>query len=489
MELTSAITHRDALYIGGEWVPPRGGGWLQVTSPVTEETFGRVPGATPSDVDDAVAAAREAFDRGRWPRMTVGDRADILMRMVDALEPHLTGLVDLQIDEIGSPRRFIERTTLGVRRQVAAEIAIAEAFHTQETRAGAPGDVVVVQEPVGVVGAVIPWNAPVALIMLKMLPAVLAGCTIVIKPAVESPLSAYVVAEALIEAGMPAGVVNIVAGDGTVGGRLVAHPDVDLVTFTGGTATGRRIAATCAELIRPVTLELGGKSAAIVLDDADLDRDLDALIAGSIPNNGQVCHATTRILVSENKHDETVARIVGRLARMKVGDPHDADTDFGPVVSAAQRGRVEARIAEAVAAGAHLAFGGGRPPIDRGWFVEPTVFSHVANDMAIAREEVFGPVMVVIPYRDVDHAIELANDSPYGLGGAVFAADPLRALEVARRMVTGTCVINSDSMPPGGGGPFGGRKQSGLGVEHGPEGFRAHFRVKSIGLPAGFRPA
>jgi len=312
----------------------------------------------------------------------------------------------------------------------------------------------------------------------------LTGCPIIIKPAPESPLSAYIVAEALAQAGLPSGLVSIIPGGREVGEYLISHRGVDKVSFTGSTLAGRRIASICGEQIKPVTLELGGKSAAIVLDDADLGKLLPALIDSSMPNNGQACAATTRILAPSSRYDEVVDRLVAAVGSMKLGNPLDKDTDFGPLVAARQRERVEGYIRSGIDQGAKVVLGGGRPAINRGWYVEPTIFTEVENSMRIAQEEIFGPVIAVIRYRTEDEAIRIANDSIYGLGGGVFSADTERALLVAAQLRTGTCSINHGILG-GGGGPFGGYKQSGLGREFGPEGIASHYELKSISLPPG----
>jgi betaine-aldehyde dehydrogenase len=475
---------RDNFFIGGEWAKPAGTGAIDVISPITEEVFGRVPESTPSDIDSAVAAARRAFDEGPWPRMSIPERANYLLRMVDLIEPHLNEAVDLQVNEMGGPRKFAEPYTVTLGHQVRMMIETAHSVPIREIRNGMFGKVVVRREPIGVVAAVIPWNGPFVLLTSKLLPALLTGCAIIIKPAPESPLSAYIVAEALAQAGLPSGLVSIIPGGREVGEYLISHRGVDKVSFTGSTLAGRRIASICGEQIKPVTLELGGKSAAIVLDDADLGKLLPALIDSSMPNNGQACAATTRILAPSSRYDEVVDRLVAAVGSMKIGNPLDKDTDFGPLVAARQRERVEGYIRSGIDQGAKVVLGGGRPAIDRGWYVEPTIFTEVENSMRIAQEEIFGPVIAVIRYRTEDEAIRIANDTIYGLGGGVFSADTERALSVAAQLRTGTCSINHGILG-GGGGPFGGYKQSGLGREFGPEGIASHYELKSISLPPG----
>jgi aldehyde dehydrogenase (NAD+) len=479
---------QNKFFIGGQWVEPAGSGVIDVISPITEEVFGRVPEPVFADIDRAVADARRAFDRGPWSQMSVAERATFLARMVEILEPQLQSLVDLQINEMGGPRNSIEPMTHFLKWQVAALTNFAMALPVREIRDGMIGKLVVTREPMGVVAAVIPWNGPVVMIMQKMLPALLAGCSIIIKPAPESPLSAYLVADALAQAGLPLGVVSIVAGGREVGEYLVSHPGIDKVTFTGSTAAGRRVGSICGDHIKPVTLELGGKSAAIILADVDLEKEIPTLIQSSLPNNGQACIATTRILAPGSLYKEVVDRLVTAIGSMKVGNPLDDDTDFGPLVAARQRDRVEGYIKIGVEEGAKIALGGGRPKINKGWFVEPTIFTGVDNSMRIAQEEIFGPVVSVIRYDTEEDAIKIANDSVYGLGGAVLTADIEHGLAVAAQIRTGTCVINGGARA-GGGGPFGGYKQSGIGREYGPEGIGSYYQLKTVSLPAEVNPA
>jgi betaine-aldehyde dehydrogenase len=480
---------RDTFFIGGEWTAPAGDGWLDVASPTTEEVFGRVPESTPADIDAAVAAAREAFENGPWPRMTVAERGEYLLRMVEVLRPRVEELTRLQIDEMGGPYVFMQPITGGILNAVAYEIGVASGIDRVEVRDGAAGKVIVRRDPVGVSAGIIPWNGPMPVLIGRMLPALLSGCTLVMKPAPETPLSGYVVAEALAEAGLPKGVFNLVPGGREVGEHLVKHPGVDRVSFTGSSVTGSQVASLCGAQLKPATLELGGKSAAIVLPDADLDQTLPLLISGSFDNTGQVCHATTRILVSREQADELVERLAADVAGMKVGDPHDADTYFGPLVAERQRDRVEGYIASGLREGARAVIGGGRPADQpKGWFVEPTIFVDVESSMQIAREEIFGPVVCVMPYMTEDEAVAIANDSEYGLGGAIYTSDVEHGLELAARVKTGMCRIN-DGPPAGGGGPFGGVKRSGLGRERSREGYQNYFELKSVTLPAGYVPS
>jgi aldehyde dehydrogenase (NAD+) len=338
------------------------------------------------------------------------------------------------------------------------------------------------------VAAVIPWNAPLQIAMMKLAPGLLSGCTFVLKPDPKTPLNALRLADLLTEAGVPGGVVNIVPADRDASEHLVAHPGVDKVTFTGSSTAGRRVAALCGNDLRRVTLELGGKSAAIVLDDADLGTVAESLRIGSFRNTGQVCSLKTRIVVPRPREAEFLDALTAVVASMPVGDPHDPATQLGPLVSAAQRDRVEGYLAAGKADGARVVVGGGRPSgFETGYFVEPTIFAGVTPSMTIAQEEIFGPVVSVLTYDTVDEAVAIANDSVYGLNGSVFTADPDRGMGVAARMRTGT--VELDGSPAGFYAPFGGFKSSGIGREAGLEGFDAYVETKSIGLPAGFQPS
>jgi aldehyde dehydrogenase (NAD+) len=481
------FSHEDFL-IGSRWAKPAGSRKINVISPVTEELIGSVPEPTTADIDYAVAVARAAFDEGPWPRMSVQDRAAILLRAADLLQPELGRAVDIQIDEMGGARKFIEPFTLGLAQYMRSVAALASALPTREVRDGFAGKVVVLREPIGVVAAIIPWNSPLGTLMTKLLPALLTGCPLIVKPAPESPLSAYVIADVLARAGLPEGVISIIAGGREIGEYLISHAGVDKVSFTGSTAAGRRVGAICGEQIKPATLELGGKSAAIILDDVDLDRHLSTIIESSIPNNGQACVATTRVLAPAGRYNEIVEGLVAGVASMQMGDPRDRNVDLGPLVSARQRERVESFIKAGVVGGARLVLGGGRAKQAKGWYVNPTIFADVDNSMRIAQEEIFGPVLAVIRYESQEQAIRIANDSMYGLGGAVFTADTERGLKVAAEIRTGSCVINDGSFA-GGGGPFGGYKRSGIGRELSTEGITSHYLLKSISLPPGVVPA
>jgi aldehyde dehydrogenase (NAD+) len=482
------VTHGnyDQLFIGGQWVPSEGDGKADVISPSTEVVIDSVVSASRADVDRAVSAARSALETGEWARSTPEDRIALLQRFRDLLSGHRDELANLLTDEIGCP--IAQTRTV----QLDAPLAVLDAYLTlapdypfRSTRTSANGRALITREPVGVVAAIAPWNVPVGIAVQKMTPALLAGCTVVFKPAPESPLNAYFLAELFIKAGLPPGVVNVVPADRDVSSYLVTHPGVDKVTFTGSTAAGRRIASLCGQDIRRVSLELGGKSAGIVLDDADLDATVELLRMGSLRNSGQICSLKTRLLVSKRRHADFVDRLIGMVESMPVGDPHDVDTQIGPMITSQQRERVEGYITAGREQGARIVLGGGRPAhLDRGWFVEPTIFTDVAPDMTIAQEEIFGPVLAVLTYDDEDEAVSIANDSSYGLNGAVYTTDLDRGLTVAQRIRSGAVEINGS--PIGQSAPMGGFKCSGLGRENGPEGLSSFLELRAIGLPAGF---
>ena len=472
----------DKLFIGGKWVPPAGTGTIDVISPHTEEPMGRVPEGTEADIDAAVAAAREAFDHGPWPRMTPQERCAIVQRFTDIYASKMPELAALITEEMGSPISFSELAQApSPWMMLTTFLRIAAEFDWEETRTGMLGEQVIVRrEPVGVVGAVAPWNVPQFNVMNKLAPALVTGCTIVIKPAPETPLDINVVADWLVEAGVPEGVVSIVPGGPAVGEYLVRHAGIDKVSFTGSTAVGRKIGAICGEQLKRFSLELGGKSAAIILDDADLGAMMDDLKFAALMNNGQACIAQTRILASRSRYDEVVDAMGGMMASLNTGDPADHATDIGPLVAKRQQERVEKYIALGQEEGARVVVGGnGRPAgLDRGWYVQPTLFAGVSNEMRVAREEIFGPVLVVIPYEDEEDAIRIANDSEYGLAGSVWTKDGAHALDIARRIRTGTLAVNRYLMDFI--APFGGFKSSGIGREFGREGLEEYTEAKSM---------
>ena len=478
--------HYETLYIGGQWVAARADETITAISASTEEVLGSVPHAGPADVDAAVAAARSAFDSpGGWPQWEPARRAEALRRLADALEKRSGDVVERVSGQNGMP--------VNVGRQMEAVFpptllryyaGLVENTPIDETRSALFGGSTLVRRvAIGVVGAIVPWNFPASLAAFKYAPALAAGCTIVLKPSPETVLDSYVLGEAVEEAGLPAGTVNIVPGGRETGAYLVAHRDVDKVAFTGSTAAGRSVAETCGRLLRPVTLELGGKSAAIVLDDARLDLQALAakLVIATLANNGQTCFLGTRILAPRSRYEEVVEVFTALASSLKVGDALDPETQMGPMASARHRDKVEAYIAKGRGEGARVTTGGGRPAnLDRGWFVEPTVFADVDNSATIAQEEIFGPVLAVIPYSDDDDAVRIANDSAFGLGGSVWTEDPQRGLAVAKRVRTGTIGVNTYLPDPA--SPFGGMKSSGIGRELGPEGLEAYRQFQSIYL-------
>ena len=471
-------------FIGGDWVKPSSPETFDVISPFTEQPIATVAKAQRADVDAAVAAARRAFDEGSWPRMGVHERIDAVGRLKSEFERRRDTLAQVITDEMGSPitqSRTIQATVPVAMMQ--AHMDIARSYHWREVRKSASGNSLVRREPKGVVALIVPWNVPMMTVVQKLGPALMSGCTVVVKPAPESPLSAYVMAEMIAAAGFPAGVVNIVTADREESEYLAVHPGIDKVSFTGSTAAGRTLARLCGELLRPITLELGGKSAGIFLDDADIPAAVEALKLGSFRNSGQICTLKTRVLVSRKRKGDVVAALAEMVAGMPVGDPNDPKTHIGPMVSAKQRDRVESYIDIGIKEGGRAVVGGlGRPEgLNHGWFVRPTLLTEVDPNSRLAQEEVFGPVLAVLTYDDEDEAIEIANNSQFGLSGAVFSNDVERAVSVAERVKTGVVEVNG--APFGFRSPFGGVKQSGLGRESGWEGFEPYVEIKSIGLP------
>ena len=474
----------DRFYIGGQWVAPAGSATIDVISPHTEEVIGRVPEGTAADMDRAVAAARDAFDNGPWPQMDPADRAAAVGRLADIYASRLGDFAEIITEEMGSPITFSQLAQAPQPQMMLSYFAdLGKTFTWEDERPGLFGPVTVRREPVGVVAAIVPWNVPQFTIMTKLPAALVAGCTVVVKPAPETPLDSYLLAELIEQAELPPGVVNIVPAGREVGEHLVSHPDVDKVAFTGSTAAGRRIGSICGQQLKRCSLELGGKSAAIILDDADLAATMGWLEMASLMNNGQACVAQTRILAPRSRYDETVDALAGMVAGLAVGDPGDPATQIGPLVAKRQQERVEGYITVGQEEGAKVVTGGSRASgQERGWYVAPTVFADVDPAMRIAREEIFGPVLSVIPYEDEEHAIKIANDSDYGLAGTVWTADADHGMRIARRVRTGTYGVNMYMIETC--APFGGYKASGIGRELGPEGLMSYLEYKSIASPA-----
>jgi acyl-CoA reductase-like NAD-dependent aldehyde dehydrogenase len=474
----------DKLFINGGWRSPQATETLEVISPSTEQLIARVPSSSVADIDAAVAAAHHAFDSGQWANSSLQERVAVLTKFADALEANAPAVAELLTEDMGCPISQARTAQVGAAISIARSyLGIVAGYPFETIRQSESGSALVLRKPVGVVAAIVPWNVPFGVTFHKLFPALLSGCTMVVKPAPEAPLFAYWLAQALADAGLPAGVVNVTPANREVSEHLVTHRGVDKVAFTGSTAVGRRIASLCGNDLRKFTLELGGKSAAVILDDADLDATVEALRNGSFRNSGQVCTLKTRVVVSKDRESEFLERLRAMIETMPVGDPHDEATQIGPMVSERHRGTVEGFIETGRKEGARLLVGGGRPSgLDRGWFVQPTVFCGVSPEMRIAQEEIFGPVLAVLTYADEDEAVDIANNSRYGLSGAVFTQDLDRGLQIARRIHSGAVDLNG--VFGGWAAPFGGVKDSGIGRESGPEGFEAYVNVMTVGMPA-----
>lgn len=470
----------EKLFIGGQWVEPISKQRLEVVSPVTEETLLSYPEAGRPDIDRAVAEARDAFDNGPWPHFTPAERARHLRRVAELLSERLDEIANAWTLQVGAP--------IGLTKKLVGQNPTLFKYYADlietypfvdDRKRDDGGKVKVVKEPVGVCAAITPWNAPLVLLSYKVAAGLAAGCTMVSKPSPETPLEAYLLAECIEKAGLPPGVFNLVPAGREGGDYLVRHKDIDKVAFTGSTAAGKHIAAVCAERLARVSLELGGKSAAMLLDDADFAAALPSLMVYTMPITGQVCFSLTRILVPERRKQEFLDIYLGAVSKIKVGDPFSPETQMGPLTMARQLSRVQGYIAAGRAEGAQIACGGGRPKgLDKGYYIEPTVFTGVHPYMKIAQEEIFGPVVSVITYSDEDDAIRKANNSTYGLAGSVYTSRPERGYEMARRLRAGTVTVNGMIVDPK--QPFGGFKQSGIGREGGPEGLDNYLETKTI---------
>ena len=469
---------RDHLYINGEWTAPDGAGRIGVVDADTEEVMARIPEGTQVDVDLAVAAARSAFEA--WTATAADERAGFIQRLHDGLLARTTEVGNLIAREVGTPLAMATLIQAAAPVMIMGSyVELARTFAFEER----VGSSLVVREPVGVVAAVTPWNYPLYQLVCKVAPALAAGCTVVAKPSEVAPLSAFVLAEVVHEAGLPPGVFNLVTGYGpVVGEALAAHPQVDMVSFTGSTLAGRRVAAVAAGTVKRVTLELGGKSPSVVLDDADLAEAVRATVSQCLLNSGQTCIAWSRMLVPRALQDEAVEIARGVVEEFTVGHPLDGVARLGPLATKDQQERVQAWIRRGTEEGATLVTGGDEPPtgLERGFYVRPTVFADVTPAMAIAQEEIFGPVLAVMPYDDEDDAVAIANDTVYGLHGAVFSGDRERGLALARRLRTGQVDVCGGGFNPV--APFGGYKQSGLGRELGRLGLEEYLEVKSLQL-------
>ena len=475
------MDRREDLFIDGEWRPAHGKQSSDVLDPATEEIWASVPIADEVDVDRAVTAAHRALPG--WASRTPSERAALLRRLADEVEARTSDFTSVITHENGTPVAESGGAAPHAGLNLRGVAALAEGLEADDVRPNpwSAGRSLVHRQPLGVAALITPWNYPLSLIIIKLGPALLAGCTVVIKPAPEAPMAARMLMDATVAAGIPAGVVNLVTGGVEAGRALVEHPRVAKVSFTGSTPAGRWIGETCGRLLRPVTLELGGKSPAVILDDADDEVIATHIIKVSMRNTGQTCKACTRLLVPTSRYDQVVDLVADVVSSAPMGDPTSPDTVFGPLVSAGQRERVVGYLDSGAQEGAKAVVGGGvpsGPAFERGFWVEPTVFRDVTPGMRIAREEIFGPVLAVLPYRDVDHAVELANDSPYGLAATIFGRDEDRAAAVAARIDTGNIGINHYGSNAA--APFSGHKDSGVGTEFGPEGLAQYMSFTSV---------
>jgi acyl-CoA reductase-like NAD-dependent aldehyde dehydrogenase len=475
--MQSMIERRD-LYVGGKWVAPIGSGMIEVINSTTEEVMATIPDGSAADVDAAVCAAREAFQE--WSTTPPAERAEWSRKIADGFSDRMEEIATLTSQEVGMVKKLSLLIQAGLSQgSFAAVPELIEHFSFEHYIANS----LVLREPVGVVGCITPWNYPLPQSAAKVALALAAGCTVVLKPSEVAPLTTFVMAEIIDQAGLPPGVFNLVSGTGPVAGEaLASHPDVDMVSFTGSTRSGKRVAELCAQRVARVALELGGKSASIILEGADLQRAVRDGVSKAFLNSGQTCSALTRMVVPRSKLDEVERTAVQKAETLIPGDPFDSSSRIGPLASQAQWERVQGYIERGIDEGARLVSGGlGKPEgLDRGYFVKPTIFSDVRRDMVIAQEEIFGPVLSILPYADEREAVEIANDSQYGLAGAVWAESAERGIEVAKQIRTGQMEINGGAFNPA--APFGGYKQSGVGREYGEYGLAEFLEVKSLQL-------
>ncbi|ESZ53677.1 aldehyde dehydrogenase [Mesorhizobium sp. L103C131B0] len=472
------------IYVNGKLRPAHSRTRIPVVNPADEQEFALIPDGDKDDVCAAVEAAREAFEKSGWPQLPPSKRANHLHKLARAIEKRAEQLGAIVTAQIGMPLTIsVLSNGVGTSRYYDYYAELADQLEVESERFGHGLRTIVRREPVGVAGLIVPWNGPQGAIAWKLAPALAAGCTTVIKPSPEASLDSYLLAEALDEAGIPPGVVNIVFGGRETGSLLACHPGVDKVSFTGSTRAGRQVALACAERFARLTLELGGKSGALLLDDADLNTFLPLVASTCIPFSGQICHALTRVIAPRARYEEVVDGIAAKIAGLVVGHPLDPATQVGPLVARRQRDRVEEYIASGCREGARVVTGGGRPEgLDAGYYIQPTVFRDVDSAMSIAQQEIFGPVISVIPYDNDEEALAICNGTTYGLGGAVFTSNPQRGMAIARRIAAGVVGINRYTLHID--APFGGVKGSGLGRELGPEGLATFLETKSILPPS-----
>ena len=472
------MIERDKLFIDGAWVPSTGTGTIDVINSATEEVMGRIPEGTAEDVDKAAKAARAAFET--WSQTSREERQKYLQKITEGLQARMQDIATVVSQEVGMPVNLSNMIQAGLPIMTFASMGgLIDSFEWEEQI----GNSLIVREPIGVVGAITPWNYPLHQIAAKVAPSLAAGNTVVLKPSEVAPLNAFILAEVIEDAGLPAGVFNLVTGVGPVVGEAIAgHPEIDMVSFTGSTRAGKRVSEVAAQTIKRVHLELGGKSPNVILEDADIEKAVTAGVGGCYLNSGQTCSALTRMIVPRSKLAQVEEIAARTAATFKVGDPFAADTRLGPLVSKAQQDRVRGYIQKGIEEGAKLIAGGAEQPegLDKGYFVQPTVFSEVTPDMTIAQEEIFGPVLSILPYDTEEEAIRIANDTVYGLAGAVWAGDAEKAKAVARRLRTGQVDVNGGGFNPN--APFGGYKQSGNGRELGKFGLEEFTEIKSMQL-------